>query len=1401
MAHQQSPQEFARALKSSADPPQPGGPSKIEIAATAWHNAGFDFPGKRDIIVEWILTRFLKGGQQKSLPHPLVDLRYWELLWHIMSPSTGTSQPIKTWLAPMVYPIPVAHMLQNYFSLLKDLPEYDARLTSFSCKCMSVIWPLSAQKLASDALLECYGSFLKLIELYSEDEHMVRFGLILTSSLRTSLGNGGNQRKLCGSFIQAYLKDWALFLSATSGSSTSHAILGQAAYTVGANILFNLETIKYHLDQKSEHAIFGAIHGLASSCPSIIDAIPRLFGSFVTFVKKNRASLFAQSSKKTSTAGDDVRTAAIRFYISCRSALEQYPVDERHMSARLALATQLDQENIYQVPYKEAEVELKKEVDFCISHLNQPGCSQDLQSLSFEYLAVLARIHHGIIEPSIPLFFPHLLYISCPSAFTLLHLLLDYHTKTRTVDQHIQHLIETASTEVLARWSGDPLQGYLSSSAGALLHADYLDRLAKSVYGFLTPLQTFSVAQLIADSFDKAWNKFHDNPSPNDDGMEVDQALSSMGLDATAFSHNARISSIVFSSLHLQAVPKDVRLAVEALLQRLDKTVTKKALGSTLKLDRWRDTPSAWATQIVTAATLRLKYALLIAYPDEIGQLSSAKFLGKALEVHSHGKLLPELRLELVRILVFMTEDRSETKYQVLDTALRFATQHISTPGIAWNGLTYALTEAQRNSENDVSLALLHMLIQRWLPTLDDAAYEPQLQQLVACLMSIPLDTPQAGFGASNIVVQALHSAQFWEHSALRSVLIAAISERLEPLGDPEAMAVDQPSSSTLQSALAALRLLLAFPPEFIPRSNRVDFTKKAYALDALLFSSTPRVGEVSRSLVFTRTFAYRMINGPGSVELPRDTGVQFIKRVLAQEQLELSSAHTSITLKLVETQFAMLFKSSNDSKMLVEIFKMIETLPESRRTVKLKFLICLADVLTKEGQFSQAPEESRKPILAFFRSTETYLDSQMAVVTGGEAKVLGLDVLRSWHRLLVLGRWIGKASQQTRKLSSTLLARLRNLDPSLSADEFEDFCAVSIGIFLEEVHFVSHRIHQLEVTLATYASLCHKITRPEILAVVNSSFSRAAKGLSTAEYAHVLSLAAQFLASAGSTIAQRQSILQLTSVLLRDPPQGSLKIIQSFTSKALADFAGDLTLVDLPRELHTQALEFVSQCCVDRPAALRLVDLGSIWPILTNTLAISKRHDSSTSTEIFHHVVNILGALVRLRRDLVVHTLPQLGLILQQLVQSLRHLRENLGPTQRQLVANTLPRWINPDQPLGIKEAKALARLFESLSTKTIPRNNAPSPELQKAESLAKPLSKHVSFVLKTYIDAMNDQLSMLPLSTRRELRPGLYALCSMLSNHCRDALMVSALDAGGKTAMKMLWKEYEKQRYQGRG
>ncbi len=57
-----------------------------------------------------------------------------------------------------------------------------------------------------------------------------------------------------------------------------------------------------------------------------------------------------------------------------------------------------------------------------------------------------------------------------------------------------------------------------------------------------------------------------------------------------------------------------------------------------------------------------------------------------------------------------------------------------------------------------------------------------------------------------------------------------------------------------------------------------------------------------------------------------------------------------------------------------------------------------------------------------------------------------------------------------------------------------------------------------------------------------------------------------------------------------------------------------------------------------------------------------------------------------------------------------------------------------------------------------------------------------------------------LLMLEMRRELEPGLVTLCGLMGEHARDALVVG-LDANGKALLKLIWREYEKQRYTGQG
>lgn len=207
---------------------------------------------------------------------------------------------------------------------------------------------------------------------------------------------------------------------------------------------------------------------------------------------------------------------------------------------------------------------------------------------------------------------------------------------------------------------------------------------------------------------------------------------------------------------------------------------------------------------------------------------------------------------------------------------------------------------------------------------------------------------------------------------------------------------------------------------------------------------------------------------------------------------------------------------------------------------------------------------------------------------------------------------------------------------------------------------------------------------------------------------------------------------------------------------------------------------------------------------MLERSLSGSKHHDSQTSRPTFHALVTVLVALVRMRRDLLIPVLPHFGHVLRRLITTFRRPRSQLGAKQAQAVSEFIPAWVSfRDEGLGPLEARSLARLLTNLTTKTIVRTFTVTPtgSEELTGSLARPFSKHAAPVLKAYVDAMNDPLSILAAEVRKELQPGLFALCEMTSEHSRDALVASSLDAGGKIILKALWKEWDKQRYVGKG
>jgi len=81
-----------------------------------------------------------------------------------------------------------------FFAFLHALPDGQAEILSREfTSCISVLWPIAVQKMNTEVLLGCFGSFLKAVPLLEE---LKKVGLMITASYRSSLGNSSNKRKV-----------------------------------------------------------------------------------------------------------------------------------------------------------------------------------------------------------------------------------------------------------------------------------------------------------------------------------------------------------------------------------------------------------------------------------------------------------------------------------------------------------------------------------------------------------------------------------------------------------------------------------------------------------------------------------------------------------------------------------------------------------------------------------------------------------------------------------------------------------------------------------------------------------------------------------------------------------------------------------------------------------------------------------------------------------------------------------------------------------------------------------------------------------------------------------------------------------------------------------------------------
>ncbi|KAI0757227.1 Urb2/Npa2 family-domain-containing protein [Daedaleopsis nitida] len=1434
----QNAQDFIRALKASSDPPHAGGPLKVDIARQAWDDAHLYVPNKAEAIVDWLLSRLLKDKSRERSHNPTCDTRYWQLLLDILIPSDTAKagdygRATRAWLVPLLNRIPVAPILLSYLDLLSIADYIDAVQCSIVFRCMSFLWPLAVPKFNPETLLECFGAVLQLGMSSSDVSEAscgklhalndLRMLTLVVTSYRTSLSNSTAKKKLYTLFLKRYLPFWLRLVADCCRRCGQQPSLVADIYNAGIETMFGLDIIKQTIDHRQDTALSEALTtASAEHSGLILRTLPRLFESYVQNVKRHKGSLFSQGSNQApGHVTEQVQREAMVFYASCAS-LARSEVDNASWRCRVALLEVVEKENLLNMRDEEAKGLLRKEGDLAVEGL---ACAWDERSSSLtesamRALATLARIDFDLISASLPMVFPRL--IATPNtvspALQYLVIVLDYNSKTRNLPHTIVHISEAFSVHHLERIPGGAEGTYELASAGPFTSLSFLDDLSRAVRNFLTPGQVLEtigdVGGCLRDAYARFLEREAKQVADRGDGprkkRKKDAALpaedhTELGYQAASFALVARAMVVVLRSLPLHTLTDNVQVEAEQLIGDVYTAVAARAVADALgRTDR----TESWAWQVVLAGALHLHYGLARAPGLNLQVAFSQDLSSVLLSCVSSGGIRAELVVEILQTLMHQCSIGAFAPESVLDRTLDYLEEHLEDDAV-WTGKSHSL-----KTHGAGGIAVLHVVVDRWLPGLEAWANPKQLQRLASILVNAndrdAVPRSSLGLSVYSIISRLLHDAQFWELIGLRGAFLAQLLSQTAPL---EGVQFSKHLASTspplpvdvVASIAHAYEVVLCVPQEYLPRTLHNELLKRGFAADVVVLRTRRHSKGTqlsARHSLVIREVLRRTISYLGAVD--NIVSKDFLYYLLDQESPDGDSALageelSAATMKLVDIYQRSMVRAAKkgSAESVVELVtRFSKIFADGKSGVGMRASLLLIDSIVTTGTPSDFSEDCLDAIRTLHEQMLAYSAPRLSSGTAILEHVL-LDV---WSHLQVLGRWLivntGSMPTLGRQLSSSLL--------SWKGDQrdLETLAPVVLAILLGELQkneAADYREHA-EYMVIAFVALA-RICGTSGTTILETRMTSACRTMPTEVFSTVLDIVYDGLPlEKGLAVRDIASLIRFSATLLLDAPEGTSKICQAHTARCQNLFADDSHFISLSM-LRSEVLNFLVRQCNDRPASLRSVDLSSIWSILRASMAGSLEHEQSTDATAFHDVVNVLGALVRLRRDLVLHTLPHLGFILRQLVSCLRSVRPQLGGKQSRIVMDTLPQWIAAAQPLASTEGKALARLLTTLTTKTMVRVHGPAADAQKPESLVRPFSKHAAYVLTAYIEAVNDPLCFMSAGVRKELQPGLFELCDMLGEHNRDAMMVSALDAGGKATMKSLWKEYEKQRYVGKG
>ncbi|EJD04377.1 uncharacterized protein FOMMEDRAFT_155506 [Fomitiporia mediterranea MF3/22] len=1466
-----------KALKGSEDPVFPGGPSKIELAGETWRSATIHFPNKDEVLVEWILSSFIKHSKDASGPDGkslVLSAAYWSLLTEVFSTNVPQqhARQIGAWLRSLLNRLSILNIVIAFFKCASHgaLGREEQVIEPFT-RSMHALWPLASARMNLDGLADCLNAILEY--LASDTTHLNGLAsacLLIVRSFRQAVGNALGKKKAFSSFIQQSFLHWANLICIESAApitlNREAKAVKSEVYQTGIEIFFSVDSLKSS-SNPLESILTDPKFSASNLAGSQLQIISMLYKSYIHEIRRHRHAVFGSGSNQNEeqTLHNKVRDAGLKTFVICYKALLECGNVLEVWQNMLALLKELEEANLVGYGLSEKTDVLNLIAASAVKVVSGPKVEH--LDAAIQILCILVRIEYDLINPFLLEIFSGLLALNPSthaSSQTLLREILDFHSKTRTIPAYLAALLECLTNgKAIARYS-DMRIARRDCVSGALLCLEHVEYLSRCIKSFLTPGQTPEVTSSSLAVLQRSWSAYsgvHPVDGTDRDAMDVDATISTE-CKALAYSLVARILVVIIPSLPFSSLSENACAMVQENIANTWSEPLSKAIQ--IAFTDLESPDDRWAAQCISAATLRVRHALLMC--RTLNPLDSLKSPVASSErivaLIRTSETMPELVVELLRAFFDIDVWRAtpDERDMLIEALLAYLMTNLGSfdsmdnsdnhSQTVWDASVGSLDLLESGGHTRGALAVWHLLLDRWLPITDEVATQEHQRRLSRIFLSW-LDScngvsVQKSISFAWVLDRALRSAAFWELPNLRDAMVAELDAAtqcavwddlpktlMHVQRSMESMKPRKSSAITwdeqqVRLVLASFSMLLRAPREYLPRSSRLTFVRRALVADLVIVSMERdgaefpiEVGRKTRRIILS--WILSISDTVNIAEIVNDDVVAYTEYLMRSEgwQNEDNVELSTITLELLAVFFRQIIHSALHGKG-DHIRSVCVVLQEPASNISQQGLMKFIEILVAECPNAiKLPSSSIQAIRDLHSNMHTRYLSAISIMLPSLTNVTKEQVLLVRKRKTVSTKMQHAHSElvlteSTSCLGVQLFERLTASSRNSSAEiaGVRSFCTESFLLLLEEIQIIKdeERVHHLKLTASAYLLLGRMRLLDE--SACDVELGRMLKSIPLYEYKFLLSLLREWikidllriergLASGDDS----RAVVHLSNVLLGNAPEGAMKVIQNHFEKCLHIFCSNSKFVAGDVDLSVEVLGFVGRICSEKPAYLQHLDVGWIWLLLDKLLAGSTTRTSESHPRILHNICSIASSLIRLRRDLVTPTLPHLGMVLRSLILALQAPRPQLGARQRAQVVHRLPWWISASSPLGITEARAVARLLTVLQAKTIPRTFAPrdrSNEAEKgrtAESLLGAFSKHAGPVLGAYINALVDPLVVLDAGMREALAPGLYALCEAMGEHGRDALMVSGCDAAGKTVFKALWTDYEKQRYVGKG